>query len=179
MKKRTKRFDAGGMASSGPQYAFDQPRTDRTSIFQATPDTGTGIGGVGQQPQPMQQEQPMQMKKGGKVKTKRYDNGGDVDAPSRKYDNQRYTGMVKFDDNGETYDTYRDVNRVERYDDPKNKRALTLFSDTKKMYPPAVLARDRAEENRPKGIKKYAKGGAVKSRGDGCAQRGKTKGTMR
>lgn len=26
--KRTKRFDEGGMASSGPQYAFSQPRLD-------------------------------------------------------------------------------------------------------------------------------------------------------
>ena len=84
MKKRTKRFDEGGMASSGPQYAFDQARgsmpTERTSIFQATPDTGTGIGGVaslGQQQ--MQQEPPMQqMRRGGKVKTKAYAAGGAV-----------------------------------------------------------------------------------------------------
>jgi hypothetical protein len=81
MKKRTKRFDAGGMASSGPQYAFDQPRTDRTSIFQATPDTGTGIGGVGQQPQPMQQEQPMQMKKGGRVK--KFCRGGGIEVKGK------------------------------------------------------------------------------------------------
>jgi hypothetical protein len=82
MKKRTKRFDEGGMASSGPQYAFTQARgsmpPERTSIFQATPDTGTGIGGVGQQQQPMQQEQPMpQMKKGGRVK--KFCRGGGIE----------------------------------------------------------------------------------------------------
>ena len=81
MKKRTKRFDEGGMASSGPQYAFDQPRTERTSIFQATPDTGTGIGGVGQQQQPMQQEQPMQMKKGGRVK--KFCRGGGIEVKGK------------------------------------------------------------------------------------------------
>lgn len=192
MKKRVRRFDDGGMASSGVQSAFDQPRSTSSGIglgnnaplVQISSPKDTGVGGVqtSQANGPLNIGQPVQqMKKGGKVKTKRYDNGGDIDAPSTKYDNQRYTGMAQFegDDSGKTYDTYRDKNRVERYDDPKNKRTLVPFSDTKKIQPPAVLARDRAEENRPKRIKKYAKGGAVKSRGDGCCQKGKTRGTMR
>ena len=193
MKKRVRRFDDGGMASSGIQSAFDQPRSTSGGIGLGNNaplvqiGSETGVGGVRAAPQaygPLNIGQPVQqqqMKKGGKVKTKAYASGGDIDAPSTKYDNQRYTGMAQFegDDSGKTYDTYRDKNRVERYDDPKNKRTLVPFSDTKKIQPPAVLARDRAEENRPKRIKKYAKGGAVKSRGDGCAQRGKTRGTMR
>lgn len=79
MKKRTKRFDDGGMASSGPQSAFYQPRNpslplpnSNQGIFQLPPDTGSGIGGVGQQPQPMQQ-----MKKGGKVQ--KFCRGGGVE----------------------------------------------------------------------------------------------------
>lgn len=74
--KRTKRFDAGGMASSGPQYAFEQPRSSGD----------TGVGGVPSAPlpgplnlgqAPMQDEQPMQqMRKGGKVKG--YAAGGSV-----------------------------------------------------------------------------------------------------
>ena len=72
MKKRTKRFDDGGMASSGPQSAFYQPRTPVG--------TDTGVGGVAAAPlpgplnigQPVQQtqQQPQQMKKGGAVKSR-------------------------------------------------------------------------------------------------------------
>jgi hypothetical protein len=84
MKKRAKRFNDGGMASSGPQSAFYQPRNSslplpnsNQGIFQLPPDNGSGIGGVGQQPQPMQQEQPMQMKKGGRVK--KFCRGGGIE----------------------------------------------------------------------------------------------------
>ena len=79
MKKRTKRFDDGGMASSGPQSAFYQPRNSAMS--------DTRIGGIATTPLPgpldlgqrQQQEQPMQqMRKGGKVKTKTYAKGGVV-----------------------------------------------------------------------------------------------------
>ena len=69
MKKRTKRFDAGGMASSGPQPAFYQPRTPVG--------TDTGVGGVAAAPLPgplnlgqQQPQQPVQMKKGGAVKSR-------------------------------------------------------------------------------------------------------------
>lgn len=78
-----------------------------------------------------------------------------------KYDNQKYTGMAQLKD-GKTYDTYRDSNKAERYDDPKNTRTLIPFSDTEKTMPPAVLAKDRAEKNRPKNMDKYAKDGKVK-----------------
>ena len=78
MKKRTKRFDDGGMASSGPQSAFYQPRNSVMS--------DTGIGGIATAPLPgpldlgqRQQEPPMQqMRRGGKVKTKAYAAGGAV-----------------------------------------------------------------------------------------------------
>ena len=79
MKKRTKRFDDGGMASSGPQSAFYQPRNPAG--------TDTGVGGVAAAPLPgpldlgqhQPQEQPMQqMRRGGKVKTKTYAAGGAV-----------------------------------------------------------------------------------------------------
>ena len=78
MKKRTKRFDAGGMASSGPQPAFYQPRTPVG--------TDTGVGGVAAAPLPgplnlgqqqQQPQQPMQMKKGGKVQ--KFCRGGGVE----------------------------------------------------------------------------------------------------
>lgn len=69
MKKRTKRFDDGGMASSGPQSAFYQPRTPVG--------TDTGVGGVAAAPLPgplnlgqQQPQQPVQMKKGGAVKSR-------------------------------------------------------------------------------------------------------------
>ena len=113
MKKRTKRFDDGGMASSGSQSAFTQPRNPNPlppssgqGLFSLAPDNGSGIGGVGNPRtapgplnigQPVQQDlQPsqLQMRKGGAITT-------------------------------------------------------------------------------------FAKGGSVKSRGDGCARRGKTKGKMR
>ena len=113
MKKRVRRFDAGGMASSGIQSAFTQPSSTSSGIglgnnaplVQISSPKDTGVGGVKTsqangplnigQPVQQTQQQPQQMKKGGKVKT-------------------------------------------------------------------------------------YAAGGAVKkTRGDGCAQRGKTKGTMR
>lgn len=117
MKKRTKRFDDGGMASSGPQSAFYQPRNPNPlppnsgqGLFSFAPDTGSGVGGVGSArttPGPLdlgqrQQEPFMQeMRRGGKVKAK----------------------------------------------------------------------------TKPKA---YAAGGAVKkTRGDGCCQKGKTRGTMR
>jgi len=77
-----------------------------------------------------------------------------------KYDNQKYTGATRLDD-GETYDTYRDKNKVERYDDSKNKRTLLPTFSAKKIQPPAVLAKDRAEENRPKSMGNFAKGGKV------------------
>ena len=86
MKKRTKRFDDGGMASSGPQSAFYQPRNPNPlppnsgqGLFSFAPDTGSGIGGVGSArtaPGPLdlgqrQQEPFMQeMRRGGKVKAK-------------------------------------------------------------------------------------------------------------
>ena len=77
MKKRTKRFDAGGMASSGPQPAFYQPRTPVG--------TDTGVGGVAAAPLPgplnlgqqQQPQQPVQMKKGGRVK--KFCRGGGVE----------------------------------------------------------------------------------------------------
>ena len=86
MKKRTKRFDDGGMASSGPQSAFYQPRNPNPlppnsgqGLFSLAPDNGSGIGGVGNSrtaPGPLdlgqrQQEPFMQeMRRGGKVKAK-------------------------------------------------------------------------------------------------------------
>lgn len=79
MKKRTKRFDVGGMASTGPQYAFDQPRNPVG--------TDTGIGGVAAAPLPGplnlgQQDQPMpQMKKGGRVK--KFCRGGGVEVKGK------------------------------------------------------------------------------------------------
>ena len=95
MKKRTKRFDDGGMASSGPQSAFMQPRNpnlpppgNNQGLFQLSPDNGSGVGGVGSArttPGPLnlgQQEQPMpQMKKGGRVK--KFCRGGGVEVKGK------------------------------------------------------------------------------------------------
>jgi hypothetical protein len=113
MKKRVRRFDDGGMASSGIQSAFDQPRSTSSGIGLGNNaplvqiGSETGVGGVRAAPQaygPLNIGQPVQqqqMRRGGKVKAK----------------------------------------------------------------------------TKPKA---YAAGGAVKkTRGDGCCQKGKTRGTMR
>lgn len=88
--KRTKRFDDGGMASSGSQSAFDQPRSSTSGIGLGNNaplvqiGSDTGVGGVRSAPQafgplnigqPVQQ-QAQQMRKGGKVKG--YAAGGSV-----------------------------------------------------------------------------------------------------
>jgi hypothetical protein len=91
MKKRVRRFDAGGRASSGIQSAFDQPRSTSSGIglgnnaplVQVNSGQDTGVGGVQTSPQangplnigqPVQQTQ--QMRRGGKVKA--YASGGAV-----------------------------------------------------------------------------------------------------
>lgn len=93
MKKRTKRFDDGGMASSGSQFAFDQPRSASSGIGLGNNaplvqiGSETGVGGVRAAPQafgplnigqPVQQAQPQQMKKGGKVQ--KFCRGGGVES---------------------------------------------------------------------------------------------------
>ena len=85
MKKRIRRFDAGGMASSGVQSAFTQPSSTNSGIglgnnaplVQISSAKDTGVGGVQTsqangplnigQPVQQTQQQPQQMKKGGKV----------------------------------------------------------------------------------------------------------------
>ena len=85
MKKRVRRFDAGGMASSGIQSAFTQPSSTSSGIglgnnaplVQISSPKDTGVGGVKTsqangplnigQPVQQTQQQPQQMKKGGKV----------------------------------------------------------------------------------------------------------------
>ena len=87
IKKRVRRFDDGGMASSGVQSAFDQPRSTSSGIglgnnaplVQISSPKDTGVGGVqtSQANGPLNIGQPVQqMKKGGKVKT--YAAGGAV-----------------------------------------------------------------------------------------------------
>jgi len=95
MKKRVRRFDGGGMASSGVQSAFTQPSNSGNGIglgnnallVQISSSKDTGVGGV-QTPQangplnigqPVQQtQQPQQqMKKGGKVQ--KFCRGGGVE----------------------------------------------------------------------------------------------------
>jgi len=72
------------------------------------------------------------------------------------------------------YDTLRDYMNHYKYDDAKGKyvpRAKGLArSDAK---PPNARVSDTTANP-----KKYKKGGSVSSRGDGCAQRGKTRGKM-
>ena len=78
--KRTKRFDNGGMASSGPTSAFSQQSNPYPSASGGLGNYAplVQIGQPQQQPatpglnlgQPQQQPQPQPMKRGGKVKMK-------------------------------------------------------------------------------------------------------------
>ncbi len=89
MKNRVRRFDDGGMASSGVQSAFDQPRSTSSGIglgnnaplVQVNSGKDTGVGGVqtSQANGPLNIGQPVQqMRRGGKVKPKTYAKGGAV-----------------------------------------------------------------------------------------------------
>ena len=137
------------------------------------------------------------MKKGGKVKTKRYDNGGDVIARQLKEGDDiinRIIAESRKNNPSESSSGFR--SSVPRPTAPKtnslediNKRLnsnnispaessylleLKKQKEFEEFTNPAPSKYARGGKVKPK---TYAKGGAVKkTRGDGCAQRGKTRG---
>jgi hypothetical protein len=143
-------------------------------------------------------------KKGGKVKKKRYEDGGEVEFESKMGQNPQIDDMTRARAQDYVEEMQRPAPEIETREAPKAKKAApkpqpkakpkaepkaTPKAETKKEEPSffkgtkgyknlGALFKSMREKA---GITSYKSGGSVSSassRGDGIAQRGKTKGRM-
>ena len=146
-------------------------------------------------------------KKGGKVKKKRYEDGGEVEFESKMGENPQIDEMTRIRAQDYAEEMQRPAPEIETRDAPKAKKAApkpqpkaeskpapkpapkteskkvsgeepSFFKGTKGYKNLGALFKSMREKA---GITSYKSGGSVSSassRGDGCAVRGKTKGKM-
>ena len=143
-------------------------------------------------------------KKGGKVKKKRYEDGGEVEFESKMGQNPQIDDMTRARAQDYVEEMQRPAPEIETREAPKAKKAaLKPQPKAEPKAEPKATPKAEAKKEEPSffkgtkgyknlgalfksmrekaGITSYKSGGSVSSassRGDGIAQRGKTKGRM-